>query len=707
MYDFLIVGSGLFGATFAREATVAGYKCLVIDKRSHLGGNVYCENIEGINVHKYGPHIFHTSNKEVWDYVNAIVPFNRFTHCPVALSHGKLYNLPFNMNTFNRLWAVTSPEEALAILDRQRSQAREAMLADGAKEPRNLEEQALCLAGKDVYETLIKEYTEKQWGRKCTELPASIIRRLPLRLVYDNNYFDDPWQGIPVGGYNKLVEGLLKDVECKTGIDFFHSQYYEWRKYARKLVYTGPLDEYFGFRLGRLQWRSVSFRTRVMDIPNWQGNAVVNYTTHEQPYTRVIEHKHFEMFGNAVYECPKTVVSEEYPAEHQTGMEPFYPVNDEKNDALAAKYRDLAEREEGVIFGGRLAEYKYYDMAPVMERALAVFRSGGSRNRPDETVPLISVIVPVYNIENYLPRCLDSIVNQTYKNLEIILVDDGSVDGSGRICDEYAGRDGRIRVIHQENGTLPRARNSGLKAASGDYIIMPDGDDVTHPQMIEFLYKAIISGDYDFSMCRGRKVYNPDQISLAGRNVDLSAAVELDQGICMKLLYLGHFEDACYGVVWNKLYKRELLEGLLFSVTSAEDLEYNNRVFQRVKKAVLLPEVLYYWVKRQGSNSNNGADLWFVNAILSYSFSLNAIPKDNELYRSYCLRRMYRSMATIRYWSGRSSFHNLAVKHCRTILKETTGEFLRNRHIPVWEKFIFIIFNYLPSTYHIFVRVSK
>ena len=236
---------------------------------------------------------------------------------------------------------------------------------------------------------------------------------------------------------------------------------------------------------------------------------------------------------------------------------------------------------------------------------------------------------------------------------------------------------------------------------------MPDGDDVTHPQMIEFLYKAIISGDYDFSMCRGRKVYNPDQISLAGRNVDLSAAVELDQGICMKLLYLGHFEDACYGVVWNKLYKRELLEGLLFSVTSAEDLEYNNRVFQRVKKAVLLPEVLYYWVKRQGSNSNNGADLWFVNAILSYSFSLNAVPKDNELYRSYCLRRMYRSMATIRYWSRRSSFHNLAVKHCRTILKETTGEFLRNRHIPVWEKFIFIIFNYFPSTYHIFVRVSK
>lgn len=369
-YDYLIVGSGLFGATFAYLAKKAGKKCLVIDKRPHLGGNVYCEKVEGINVHQYGAHIFHTSNKKVWDFVNSIVEFNRYTNCPVANYKGKLYNLPFNMNTFYQMWGVLTPEEAKAKIEEQK---QEALAALNGREPQNLEEQALCLVGKDIFEKLIKEYTEKQWGRKCTELPAFIIKRLPVRLVFDNNYFNDKYQGIPVGGYNQLIDGLLEGIECKTGVDFFHSEYKDWNKYADKLVYTGAIDEYFGYSLGKLDWRTVSFKTRIENTPNYQGNAVVNYTSHEVPYTRVIEHKHFEMFGQDVYNCPKTVVSEEYSTEYKDGMEPYYPVNDERNNLLAEQYRQLAEKEADVIFGGRLAQYKYYDMAPVIEQALSLF----------------------------------------------------------------------------------------------------------------------------------------------------------------------------------------------------------------------------------------------------------------------------------------------------------------------------------------------
>ena len=366
-YDYLIVGSGLFGATFAYLAKKAGKKCLVIDKRPHLGGNVYCEKVEGINVHQYGAHIFHTSNKKVWDFVNSIVEFNRYTNCPVANYKGKLYNLPFNMNTFCQMWGVTTPEEAKAKIEEQKA---EAVAALNGGEPRNLEEQALCLVGKDIFRKLIKEYTEKQWGRDCKDLPAFIIKRLPVRMVFDNNYFNDKYQGIPVGGYNKLIDGLLEGVECKTNVDFFHSEYNEWRKYADKLVYTGAIDEYFDYSLGRLDWRTVSFKTRIEDLPNFQGNAVVNYTSHDVPYTRVIEHKHFEMFGQEVFDCPKTVISEEYSTEYKEGMEPYYPVNDERNNSLATQYRQLAEKEADVIFGGRLAQYKYYDMAPVIESVM-------------------------------------------------------------------------------------------------------------------------------------------------------------------------------------------------------------------------------------------------------------------------------------------------------------------------------------------------
>lgn len=369
-YDYLIVGSGLFGATFAYLAKKAGKKCLVIDKRPHLGGNVYCEKVEGINVHQYGAHIFHTSNKKVWDFVNSIVEFNRYTNCPLANYKGKLYNLPFNMNTFYQMWGVLTPEEAKAKIEEQK---KEALAALNGREPQNLEEQALCLVGKDIFEKLIKEYTEKQWGRKCTELPAFIIKRLPVRLVFDNNYFNDKYQGIPIGGYNQLIDGLLEGIECKTGVDFFHSAYKDWKNYADKLVYTGAIDEYFGYSLGKLDWRTVSFKTRIENTPNYQGNAVVNYTSHEVPYTRVIEHKHFEMFGQDVYNCPKTVVSEEYSTEYKEGMEPYYPVNDERNNLLAEQYRQLAEKESDVIFGGRLAQYKYYDMAPVIEQVLSLF----------------------------------------------------------------------------------------------------------------------------------------------------------------------------------------------------------------------------------------------------------------------------------------------------------------------------------------------
>lgn len=370
-YDYLIVGSGLYGSTFAYFAKKAGKKCLVIDKRPQLGGNVYCEEVEGINVHKYGAHIFHTSNKEVWNFVNSIVEFNRYTNCPVANYKGKLYNLPFNMNTFCQMWGVTTPEEAKAKIDEQKS---EAVAALNGREPQNLEEQALCLVGRDIFYTLIKEYTEKQWGRKCTELPAFIIKRLPVRMVFDNNYFNDKYQGIPVGGYNKLIDGLLEGIDCKTDVDFFNSEYEDWKKFADKLVYTGAIDEYFNYSLGKLDWRTVSFKTRIEDTANFQGNAVVNYTSHEKPYTRVIEHKHFEMFGQEVYDCPKSVVSEEYSTEYKDGMEPYYPVNDERNNQLADQYRKLAANEDNVVFGGRLAQYKYYDMAPVIEQVMKLWK---------------------------------------------------------------------------------------------------------------------------------------------------------------------------------------------------------------------------------------------------------------------------------------------------------------------------------------------
>lgn len=370
-YDFLIIGSGLFGSTFAHLANKQGKRCLVIDKRPYLGGNVYCENIEGINVHIYGAHIFHTNNKEVWDFVNSIVEFNRYTNSPVANYKGELYNLPFNMNTFIKMWPeLHTPAEVQAKIDEQKE---EAFTALGGRNPQNLEEQALCLVGKDIFFKLIKEYTEKQWGRDCKELPAFIIKRLPVRMIFDNNYFNDRYQGIPIGGYNKLIEGLLEGIECKTGVDFFNSQFKDWKKYADKLVYTGAIDEYFNYKLGKLDWRTVSFKTRVEDTPNYQGNAVVNYTSHNEPYTRVIEHKHFEMFGQEVYDCPKTVISEEYSDEYKEGMEPYYPVNDNRNNLLAEEYRRLAEKEKDIIFGGRLAQYKYYDMAPVIESVFQAF----------------------------------------------------------------------------------------------------------------------------------------------------------------------------------------------------------------------------------------------------------------------------------------------------------------------------------------------
>lgn len=368
-YDYLIVGSGLFGTTFAYLAKQKGKRCLVIDKRSHLGGNVYCDNIEGINVHRYGAHIFHTSNKQVWDFVNGIVEFNRYTNSPVANYKGKLYNLPFNMNTFYQMWGVTTPDEAMAKIEEQKAEAVAKMKADGVTEPRNLEEQAKTLIGTDIYERLIKGYTEKQWGRKCTDLPAFIIKRLPVRLVFDNNYFNDKFQGIPVGGYNKLIDGLLEGIETRTGVDFLTMKG-TWHDIADKLVYTGAIDEYFDYCYGKLEYRTVKFETEILDTANYQGNAVVNYTEREVPYTRVIEHKHFEMFGQEVYDCLKTVISKEYSTEWQQGMEPYYPVNDKRNNELADKYREKAKNEENVIFGGRLAEYKYYDMAPIIEKVI-------------------------------------------------------------------------------------------------------------------------------------------------------------------------------------------------------------------------------------------------------------------------------------------------------------------------------------------------
>lgn len=379
-YDYIIVGSGLFGATFAYKATKSGKKCLVVEKRSHLGGNVYCENICGINVHKYGAHIFHTSNREVWDFVNSITPFNRYTNCPIAVNNGKLYHLPFNMNTFHELWSeVITPLQAQ---EKVASQVAEAIRSLNRRDPDNLEKTALCLVGKDIFETLIKDYTEKQWGRPCSELPSFIIKRLPLRFTYDNNYYDDTYQGIPIGGYNRLIDGLLQGTDCITDFDFFHDSLDDlysmplsdsWRSFSDKLVYTGPLDQYFHYQYGKLEWRSLEFRTRIEDTQNYQGNAVVNYTDQAHPYTRIIEHKHFESFGLNVYDNTQTVVTEEYSKEYQSGSEPYYPINDNRNNDLADSYLQLAAQEHNVIFGGRLAEYKYYDMAPVIERVLSLF----------------------------------------------------------------------------------------------------------------------------------------------------------------------------------------------------------------------------------------------------------------------------------------------------------------------------------------------
>jgi len=371
-YDYLIVGAGIYGATFACMAHRQGKRCLVIDKRNHLGGNIYCENIEGINVHKYGAHIFHTSNKKVWDFVNSIVEFNRYTNSPIANYKGKQYNLPFNMNTFYQMWGVLTPAEAQAKIEEQRQEALSKMKADGVTEPRNLEEQAQLLIGKDIYEILIKGYTEKQWGRKCIELPAFIIKRLPVRFVHDNNYFNDRFQGIPIGGFNKLIDGLLEGVDIRLNSDFFDDRKH-WEQIADRILYTGKLDEYYGYRFGKLEYRTVRFEEEVLDMPNFQGNAVMNFTDADVPYTRIIEHKHFEMFGDDVYKCPKTVISREYSAEWKDGMEPFYSVNDEKNMSLYQQYRALADQDANLILGGHLAEYKYYDMAPIVEKVMGMF----------------------------------------------------------------------------------------------------------------------------------------------------------------------------------------------------------------------------------------------------------------------------------------------------------------------------------------------
>ncbi|WP_296682846.1 UDP-galactopyranose mutase [Flavobacterium sp.] len=356
-YDYLIVGSGLFGAVFAHEAQKKGKKCLVIDKRNHKGGNVYCEQTEGINIHKYGAHIFHTNDKEIWDYVNQFVEFNRYTNSPVAFYKNEVYNLPFNMNTFYQLWGVRTPEEA-------KNKIEEQVKASGITNPKNLEEQAISLVGMDIYEKLIKGYTEKQWGRKATELPAFIIKRLPVRFTYDNNYFNDKYQGIPIGGYNKLIDGLLDGIEVRLNVDFF-AQREELTLLADKIVFTGKIDEYYNNQFGSLEYRSLKFETKTLDQSNFQGNAVVNYTENKIPFTRIIEHKHFE-FGTQ----KKTVITYEYPDEWSLGKESYYPVNDDKNNAIYNQYKSLSEKDNNVIFGGRLAEYKYYDMHQIIASAL-------------------------------------------------------------------------------------------------------------------------------------------------------------------------------------------------------------------------------------------------------------------------------------------------------------------------------------------------
>ncbi len=376
-YDYLIVGAGLFGATFAHLAQRRGRRCLVVDRRDEVGGNLYCEKVEGINVHKYGAHIFHTSDAGVWRFVNSLVEFNRYTNSPVANHGGRIFNLPFNMNTFAQMWGTATPEAARAKIEEQRQAVRARMAADGIAEPRNLEEQARLLVGDDLFSVLIEGYTEKQWGRKCSDLPAFIIKRLPLRFVYDNNYFNDTYQGIPIGGYNRLIDALLQGCEVRTGVDFLAHRD-ELRPLADRVVFTGAVDEYFGYRFGPLNYRTVRFEQETMDCANYQGNAVVNYTSADVPYTRVIEHKHFEMFGAEVEKCPRTVVSREYSTEWTPGMEPYYPVNDDRNNALYAKYRKLAEAEPDTIFGGRLAEYKYYDMHVVVRRVLDLFAADES-----------------------------------------------------------------------------------------------------------------------------------------------------------------------------------------------------------------------------------------------------------------------------------------------------------------------------------------
>ena len=365
-YDYLIVGSGLYGSTFAYKAKQAGKTCLVIDKRSHAGGNVYCEKVEGINVHKYGAHIFHTNNKSVWDFVNSIVEFNRYTNCPIANFKGELYNLPFNMNTFYRMWGVTTPTEAVAKLEEQRAEARRRLADLSVSEPRNLEEQAQLLVGKDIYEILIKEYTEKQWGRKCTELPAFIIRRLPVRLIYDNNYFNDKYQGIPIGGYNKLIEGLLAGVEVRLNTNFFAKKEV-LMAIADRIVYTGAIDEYFDYYYGKLEYRTVSFDMTVENCTNYQGNAVINYNEAKYPFTRIIEHKHFELGKQ-----PSTIITKEYPQKYTPSDEPYYPINDEKNLKCFNKYKALAEKNSHVIFGGRLGQYAYFDMDDTIASAISL-----------------------------------------------------------------------------------------------------------------------------------------------------------------------------------------------------------------------------------------------------------------------------------------------------------------------------------------------
>ena len=371
-YDYLIVGSGLFGAVFAHCANKQGKRCLVIDKRPNLGGNLYCEKIADINVHKYGPHIFHTSNKKVWNFVNSIVEFTRFTESPVAFYKGRAYNLPFNMNTFSQMWGVLTPDEARQKINEQRKEME-------GKTPTNLEEQAISLVGRDIYERLIKGYTEKQWGRKCTELPPFIIRRLPVRFVYDNNYFNDIYQGVPIGGYNKLIEGLLDAVDTMVNVDFFeerkhgNSQFSILNSQFDKIVFTGKIDEFYDYRYGKLEYRTVRFENEVLNTSNYQGLAQINYTEAEIPYTRIIEHKHFEAFAADVDKNPQTVISCEYSVEWEDGMEPYYPINDDRNSDLYKKYEALAQQEKNVIFGGRLAEYKYYDMGPIVEKVLNMF----------------------------------------------------------------------------------------------------------------------------------------------------------------------------------------------------------------------------------------------------------------------------------------------------------------------------------------------